>query len=270
MNDKPKYPPEHEAPGEITADELARAHGVLAEPVNEEETASTRRLRLGVDGGGDVGVNPAQFDKYLAEAGLEERGGRIVPKHKRVSIRQKTPGDHASMEITVDGVEQSDVVRYEFVHAIGTRGEGMPILTLYRLAIGVNEIEGEYEIVERVANEARRNVHRAAINAFAITEEPEVNGDSLAAIIRDAKRYRAIRCLVNQEAEAVKFETAQVSEIRPWDGAQLDVIADELRLGHINSGQIPLDPGNDDSPALRQWFEENPARDQFGDASKAT
>lgn len=260
MNDKPKYPPEHEASGDITADELARAHGVLAEPVNEEETASTRRLRLGVDGG-DVGVDPAQFDKYLAEAGLEDVGGRIVPKHKRVSIRQKTPGDHTSMQIVVDGVEQSDVVRYEFVHAIGTHGEGMPILTLYRLASGVNEIEGEYEIVERVANEARRNVHRAAINAFAITEEPEVERSPLADLIRDAKRYRALR----NEYERHGF----IDISKGSDGEEpLDAYADECRYHGVNASEVPFPAGGDDSPALQEWFATNPARDQYGSGAQ--
>jgi hypothetical protein len=207
--------------------------------------------------GGDVGVDAEQFDKALDEAGLEDRDGRIVPKRHAVSILDY-PGQPQKTRIVVDGVEQRDLIRYEIVHAVG---DVAGVLALYRRSTAPMEIAGEFEIVEKIADEARRNVHRGAVNAFAITEEPEVKGDSLASIIRDAKRYRALR---------VEYERHDAIDIERPKDETLDDFADELRMHGLNSGEVPFPPGGEDAPVLREWFDENPARDTYGDASKAT
>lgn len=149
-----------------------------------------------------------------------------------------------TFQVTLDGVPQVDVVRYEIVHAVGDpRG----VLMLYRGIDYPTEIAGEFEIVDKVANEARRNVHNAAINAFAISEQPpEITGDSLAAILRDAKRYRAIRN---------EYERHEFLDIKKDAASEtLDSFADELRALGLNAEEMPFPPGGDDAPALHEWY----------------
>lgn len=161
--------------------------------------------------------------------------------------------DHPSTGIPlviVDGVKQHDIVRYEITRAIGARAG---VLSLYRAVTRPVEISGEFELVERVVGDARRNLHDAAIVAFAITDDPEVTRNPLADILRDAKRYRALR--------AANYYTT--------DGEQIDTIADEIRLVLINEDRVPCEPGGEDASAIRQRYAEMPPRDQYGDASDA-
>ena len=93
------------------------------------------------------------------------------------------------------------------------------------------EIEGIAEVVELLADEARKAAaeQRIALSSFMIRESGDPAVITLGELLRDAKRYRALRWGTDQNEVTVKRYAANGVDVDTAVAGGLDVWADELR-----------------------------------------
>lgn len=138
----------------------------------------------------------------------------MTGKHVRITL-----GPPSDTTIVIDGIVQRDVAEFALRHKVpGDRGDELPTLELTRVLVPLVhediEIEGLANVVERFEDESRKAAerHEIALQSFWLHERGDKTLDTLADIVRDAKRFRAIAAAL-AEGNAIVVENMHGAEV---------------------------------------------------------